>query len=366
VGGEAFPVELPRRWAGAARRFINGYGPTEATVAMTLMDLRADADSTPMGRPMANQEAYVLSPHGRLVPAGAVGELHVGGAGLARGYLNRPEVTAEKFVRHPFSARPGARLFRTGDLVRLRPDGDLEFMGRCDRQVKLRGFRVELGEIEAVLGEDAEVRQAVVERIDDPEHGAMLVAYLVPAGAGIELSQLRERAGRQLPGYMVPARFVVLPALPLTANGKLDRVALAAAAAAAGAASDGSAARVAPRTPLEQRIADEVFKPVLGVGAIGVTERFFELGGNSLQATQIVARLRAAFDSSVTLASFFEEPTVAAVARIIEAAERERAAREAQVADALRQLESISDDQAAALLGAKGSPGPSDRPGGQG
>jgi amino acid adenylation domain-containing protein len=332
IGGErALPERLDawRARFGTRARLVNTYGPTEATIVATLADVtepepadpvRAELPDMPLspvpiGRPVSNARAYVLDAHGRPVPAGVAGELFVGGAGVARGYLGRPGLTAERFVPDPFGSDGGARLYRTGDRVRWRPDGRLEFLGRTDAQVKVRGFRIEPGEVETELARHPAVREcAVVAREDEP--GAVrLVAYLAPAdGAQApDAAELRGFLGATLPAYMVPAAFVALDRLPLTASGKLDRRALPAPDAAP--AGEGGA----PRTPVEEILAG-IFAEVLRLERVGVHEGFFDLGGHSLLATQAMSRLRAALHVDLPLKVLFEAPTVAALAGRVEAA----------------------------------------------
>jgi len=229
VAGEACSAELTAQW-GRGRRFFNGYGPTETTVwATTAGDLSADRNP-PIGRAIANTQVYVLDMNLKPVPIGVVGEVHIGGVGLARGYLNRPELTAERFIPHPFSHEPGARLYRTGDLARYLPDGNIEFVGRIDHQVKIRAYRIELGEIEAVLSEHPNVRETVVLAREDIPGDKRLVAYLAVKEERPTTSQLRQYLKEKLPEHMIPSAFVLLDALPLTPNGKVDRQALPATA----------------------------------------------------------------------------------------------------------------------------------------
>jgi acyl carrier protein len=247
------------------------------------------------------------------VPPGKPGELHIGGAGLARGYVNRPDLTAQKFIPHPFSARPGDRLYKTGDLVRRLPDGQLAFLGRIDEQVKIRGYRIEPAEIVAALDEHPAVAEsAVVAR--DVEGDKRLVAYVVPtAGSRPTPRALRDFLGRRLPDYMVPAAFVALEALPLNANGKVDRESLP--------APDDHCLRdeelVAPRTVVEERVA-ELLARLLGLDRVGVNDNFFMLGGHSLLATQLIARLREVFSIELDLRTLFDRPTVAGLAAEVE------------------------------------------------
>ena len=271
----------------------------------------------PIGRPIANTQVYVLDETLEPVPVGLPGELYIAGAGLARGYLGRPGLTAERFVANPFSSEPGARLYRTGDLARYLPDGNLEFLGRVDDQVKLRGFRVELGEVEAVLAAHPQVGEAAV-ALRGSNDDRRLVGYVVARdGAAPAVPELRHYLSERLPNYMVPAAFVVLDALPLNPNGKLDRRALP--APPPGRPDLGTA--VEPRSPTEEVLAG-IWAEVLGVEVVGVEDNFFDLGGHSLLATQVVARAQAAFGTEVALRSVFEAPTVAAMAELVEVALR--------------------------------------------
>ncbi|WP_447035929.1 non-ribosomal peptide synthase/polyketide synthase [Streptomyces sp. DSM 118878] len=267
---------------------VNMFGPTETTVYVTYHRIvRRDLEpgsGNPIGRPLNDLRIHLLDPSGSLVPMGVPGEMHVAGPGVARGYLNRPGLTAERFVPDPFGG-PGGRLYRTGDLAVRRPDGRLEFLGRIDDQVKIRGFRVELGEIEVALAAQESVREAVVVARENQK----LVGYVVPrAGATVEVAAVRAGVGRVLPDYMVPSALVVLDALPLTPNGKLDKRALPAPDEDAFA----RAAFIAPRSPLEDRIAG-VWRDVLGVERVGVQDSFFDLGGDSIRAVTLVGALRA-------------------------------------------------------------------------
>jgi amino acid adenylation domain-containing protein len=283
-GGEALADDVRVRfYARSSAALYNHYGPTETTVTSVFWPCpRETTDRTlPIGRPIANTRLYVLDGKQQPVPVGVPGELYIGGAGLARGYLNRPELTAERFVLDPFT--PGDRLYRTGDIVRYRADGALEYLGRTDHQVKLRGFRIELGEIEAALREHPAIRDSVVLVREDVPGQKHLVAYVVGTP---ELDALRLLMQARLPEYMIPSSVVVLDAMPLMVNGKVDRKALPAPTRAAS-----TEARVAPRNPTEERIA-AIWREVLGVEQLGVRDDFFELGGHSLLAMQVVARIR--------------------------------------------------------------------------
>ncbi|WP_223636166.1 non-ribosomal peptide synthetase [Corallococcus sp. EGB] len=314
-GGEALPPEVVARWA-PGRTFLNTYGPTEATVMATLTGCTADGRVPSIGRPLANVRAYVLDARGGLVPVGVKGELYLGGVGVARGYSGRPSLTAERFVPDAFSGEAGARLYRTGDVVRWREDGTLEFVGRADAQVKVRGFRIELGEVEAALAKLPPVRDAVVVAREDGPGGKGLVGYVVLRdGVTATGTELRTALKDALPEYMVPSAVVVLPALPLTTNGKVDRKALPAPDVA------GSDPReyVAPRTPTEQRLAG-LWQELLGVTRVGANAHFFDLGGHSLLATQALSRIRQTFTVDLPLRRLFESPTLEAVARLIDEA----------------------------------------------
>jgi acyl-coenzyme A synthetase/AMP-(fatty) acid ligase/acyl carrier protein len=325
AGGDVLPVaqvervlrELPHC------RFSNGYGPTETTTFATVHPVEAGElnGSVPIGRPIANTRAYVLDPGLEPVPVGVAGELYLGGAGVARGYLGRPGLTAERFVPDPFGpalgGEFGGRLYRTGDRVRWRADGSLEFLGRVDNQVKLRGHRVEPGEVEAVLGEHPAVRAAAVIAREDAPGEKRLVAYLVPEDPAPTMSELRRFLKERLPDFMVPAGFVLLESLPISPNGKLDRRALPAPDAGASGPEDDY---VAPRTPVEELLAT-IWATVLRVDRVGVHSNFFELGGHSLMATQVISRIAASLGVELPLRAIFEAPTVAELAARIIAAQ---------------------------------------------
>ncbi|MCX5389115.1 non-ribosomal peptide synthase/polyketide synthase [Streptomyces sp. NBC_00094] len=314
VAGEACPPELVERWA-PGRRMINAYGPTETTVCATMSDpLSPGSGVPPIGRPVAGFRTYVLDERLRVVPPGVPGELYIAGPGLARGYLDRPGLTAGRFTACPFGPA-GARMYRTGDLVRRRPDGELEYVGRADQQVKVRGFRVELGEVEAALAEHPAVAQAAVAAQDDRLVGYVVARHDLAARPAELAAHLRER----LPDYLVPTVFMVLDALPLTPNGKLDRAALPVPEAA-----PAGSGRV-PRTPQEQILA-ELFAEVLGVQRVSVDDDFFELGGHSLLATRLVARVRSVLGVELGLRALFQAPTVAGLAEALAEAGRARPA----------------------------------------
>ncbi|NNB89170.1 non-ribosomal peptide synthase/polyketide synthase, partial [Corallococcus exiguus] len=309
MGGDALDAEAWRKLAATDRtRVFNGYGPTECTVCTAGVVIQGSLRTEPfIGRPVANLNAYVLDARQRLVPFGTPGELCFSGESVTRGYLGRPDLTAERFVPDPFSAEPGARIYRTGDKGRWRPDGTLEFMGRLDFQVKLRGYRIELGEIEATLRTHSGVRDAVALVREDVPGDARLVAYVVAEG---DTEGLREHLRRHLPEYMVPSAFVALPALPLTPNGKVDRKALPSPEARLRAARSYEA----PATPAEVALAS-LWEELLNVPVVGRNDHFFELGGHSILATQLVSRIRARFGVDVGVRALFESPTVAALAQ---------------------------------------------------
>ncbi|HYH80222.1 MAG TPA: condensation domain-containing protein, partial [Longimicrobium sp.] len=316
LGGEA----SPRAWVGELRRrapemaVINHYGPTETTVGVLTHRVEEDGSAggtVPLGRPLAGTRVYVLDALGEPVPVGVAGELHVGGAQVARGYLDRPGMTAERFVPDPFSADPGARLYRTGDRARWLGDGTIEFLGRIDEQVKIRGFRVELGEIEARLAAHPAVREAVVAAREDVPGEIRLVAYVV--GGEVEAEALRAYLGEQLPEHMIPAAFVRLDALPLTPNGKVDRRALPAPDASAYA----TRGYEAPATETETALA-EIWAEVLGVERVGRHDDFFDLGGHSLLAVRLISRVRRVLGVEVPLGDLFARPVLADLARGVE------------------------------------------------
>ncbi len=315
-GGEALDPTALAPWValfGDERPVLtNMYGITETTVHVTQRVVRA-ADTasatSPIGRAIADLQLYVLDPGLNPVPVGTPGELYVGGAGLARGYLNRPGLTAERFIPHPFSRVPGARLYRTGDRAKYRADGEIDYLGRLDDQVKLRGYRIELGEIESALAAHPGVREAAVIAGRDGSGEASLSAFFVPhPGAAPDIPQLRAYLRTQLPEYMIPAAILRLEALPITANGKLDRKALAQIERA-----PEERRFVAPRTPVEQALA-EIWQDVLGVEAVSTGDDFFDLGGHSLAVVKIVSRVNALLDIELRVRKFYEHPTVAALA----------------------------------------------------
>jgi catechol 2,3-dioxygenase-like lactoylglutathione lyase family enzyme len=310
---------------------INMYGPTETTIWSSTHAVRSEDGAgsvVAIGRPIGNTAMYVLDARREPVPIGVAGELYIGGAGLARGYHGRPELTAERFIGDPFRGGD-ARMYRTGDLARYRDDGTLEFVGRVDQQVKLRGFRIELGEIEATLAEHPAVHEVAVAVREERAGDQRLVAYVVPRGAAPpDADELRRLARARLPDYMVPAAVVLLPAMPLTPNGKLDRKALP---ALAGEARASARPYTAARTDDERAIA-EIWAAVLGVPRVGMDDNFFDLGGHSLLLAQVHAQLRARVRADLPLVKLIEHPTVGALARYLSEAPDVTAAAAARAA----------------------------------
>jgi len=305
IGGEYARSEIVDLWrqnVGTEPQLVNTYGPTEATVVATMFHLSTETDELPIGRAIHNIQTYVLDNHLQPLPIGVPGELHLGGVGLARGYLNRPELTSEKFIFK------GTRLYKTGDLVRYRPDGQLEYLGRIDNQVKLRGYRIELGEIEAVLTQHPSIQETVVL---DREFAAdkRLVAYLVPNKEQvIDNIELRSFLKERLPDYMIPSAFMQLEVMPLTPNGKIDRRALSKLSVNSDQLSEEHF--VVHQTPEEELLAG-IWSDVFGVERVGIFDNFFELGGHSLLAMQIMSRVRETFSVELPLRHLFESPTIA-------------------------------------------------------
>ncbi|HKI03852.1 MAG TPA: non-ribosomal peptide synthetase, partial [Thermoanaerobaculia bacterium] len=323
---------LPRRLAdeiygvGTVERVYNCYGPSEDATYSTFALIERQGGPPPIGRPIGGGQAYVLDARFQPAPAGVPGELCLGGAGLARVYLNRPELTAERFVPDPFSGRPGARLYRTGDLVRQQADGVLMFLGRIDHQVKIRGFRIELGEIEATLRRHPGVAEAVVLARGGGEPGDLrLTAYVVGRqGEAPPVEELRGFLRSKLPVHMVPWAFVPLPALPLNANGKIDRKALPDPERGAWGA---PAEMEEPRSDMERLIAD-AWRDLLRLDRVGIDDNFFDSGGHSLLAVRVYHRLKGALGREFPLVAMFEYPTIRALARYLEAGEAAPASRQ--------------------------------------
>lgn len=297
---------------------INNYGPTETTVVATsgrIPPTPKTEGAPTIGRPIDNTQIYILDEHLQRVPIGTPGELYIGGAGLARGYLNRPELTAERFISHPFSQEPQARLYKTGDRARFLADGQIAYMGRTDHQIKIRGYRIEPGEVIAALNNDPTIQTSIVVAREETPGDNRLVAYIVKVpGAEVTASSLQNKLQQQLPDYMLPATFVLLDALPLTVNGKIDRAALP-IPDEINTLRDGII--VAPTTITERRLV-EIVAPLLGLAQIGIDDNFFLLGGHSLLGTQVITRIAEAFGVNLLLHSLFEAPTIRQLASEIE------------------------------------------------
>ncbi|MFL6261097.1 MAG: non-ribosomal peptide synthase/polyketide synthase [Thermoanaerobaculia bacterium] len=321
LGGEALPDSLVRKLHTLSPdlRVYNLYGPSEDTTYSTVCVVPREADRPPtVGRPVPGTQAYVLDRQGGLAPVGLPGELFLGGEGLARGYLDRPDLTAERFVPDAIGSQPGARLYRTGDLTRCLPDGEIEYLGRMDHQVKVRGFRVEIGEIETVLGRHPAVQSVVVVARREPTGSLRLVAYAIPQeGAGEDLvRELGDLARRELPDYMVPSAWALLESFPYTPSGKVDRRALPSPDELSTAA---ATAHEPPATPFEELLAD-LWLDLLGVQRVGRRDDFFTLGGHSLLGTRLISRIRTVFGIELPLTAVFEAPELAALAGRLEAA----------------------------------------------
>jgi acyl-coenzyme A synthetase/AMP-(fatty) acid ligase len=318
IGGEPLTVELARRFARAmpGRLLLNLYGLSEAFDACYFdAGQLTDSDTlVPIGRPLANVQAYVLDAHRQPVPVGVIGELYVGGAGLARGYLGQPAMSAEKFIANPFRDAPGARIYRTGDLARLRPDGLIDYLGRSDHQVKIRGFRIEPDEIASVLRSHPDIAAAVVVARPDDSGELALAAYFVAREIAPAIAPLQGWLRERLPDYMVPASYTPLAALPMTPSGKVDRLSLPAPDKRSAVAST----YVAPADETEQIIA-RLWQDVLQIERVGSQDNFFDLGGTSLRMVQINRRLCDALQRAIPVLQMYQHPTVSSLARSLAA-----------------------------------------------
>jgi amino acid adenylation domain-containing protein len=319
-GGEALELQSLQPWfdhfGDEQPKLINMYGITETTVHVTYRpitqaDLKSSAGSV-IGRPIPDLGVYILDSRQHLQPVGVPGEIYVGGAGIARGYLKRPELTAERFIADPLGRNPQGRLYRSGDLARWLPSGELEYEGRIDDQVKIRGYRIELGEIEAALSNHVQVKEAVVIARQDTPGDKRLVAY-VAADAKLAMQELRRHLTAKLPDYMIPSAFISVDALPLTSNGKVDRAALPLPDQSR---PELSLSYVGPRTDIEATLC-EVFAVMLRLDKVGIHDNFFDLGGHSLLATQAVSRMREALRKDIPLRHLFEAPTVSELALLV-------------------------------------------------
>jgi amino acid adenylation domain-containing protein/non-ribosomal peptide synthase protein (TIGR01720 family) len=312
VAGEACNPKLIAEWS-KGRHFFNAYGPTESTVCATVSQYTGNTQMT-IGRAITNTQVYILDHYQQPVPIGTPGELYIGGDGLARGYLNRPELTKEKFIPHPFEEAGGRRLYKTGDLARFLPDGNIEFLGRLDHQVKIRGFRIELGEIEALLSQHPDVQEVVVIAREDIPGDKRLVAYIVLNQIDASVTTLKRFLQEKLPYHMVPAVFVILDSLPLTANGKVDRQNLP---VCDHSRPDLEETFIAPRNSSEETLAS-IWAELLGLEQIGIDDNFFNLGGHSLIAAQMLSRVRESFQVELFFHHIFANPTIAVLAGLIE------------------------------------------------
>jgi amino acid adenylation domain-containing protein len=346
VAGEEFPAELAQAWLRPGLRLVNGYGPTEDTVIATFAELdQTTASGPPIGLPVANTQAYVLDGHLNPVPVGVIGELYLGGAGVARGYLNAPELTEQKFLPDPFRSDPGARLYRTGDLVRRLPDGGIMFVGRVDGQVKISGLRIELGEIETALAGHPAVAQAVAIVVEDRTGEKLLVAYArpVPGGPAPDRADLRQYLASRLPGYMVPVHIQLVDSFALNISGKIDKSALPAAELTG---TTGLDPHVAPATLIELALVD-MYADLLSRDHVGAQDGYFDLGGTSLQAMRLVARLQEDLAVDVAVATVFLAPSPRQLAAVL----RDRhGLPDADLGE--HGLEGLSDEETAALLAA--------------
>ncbi len=308
--GESCSQDVVKRWA-FGRSFFNAYGPTEATVWSSFAEI-ADCKKPAIGRPIANTQLYILDEHLQPVPVGIPGELYISGAGLARGYLNRPELTAQRFIPHPFSEKPGERIYKTGDLARYLVDRNIEFLGRTDAQVKIRGYRIELGEIEALLVQHPAVKETAVVAEDDLSGNKRLVACVVPdRDLALNPLELRKFLKEQLPDYMIPQVFVAIAFLPLTPNGKIDRLRLQAPENITSNSTDKSC--IAPRTPTESTLA-QIWSEILNTELVGISDNFFDLGGNSLLAIRLINEINQQFERELPLSALFLHPTIEGLA----------------------------------------------------
>ena len=323
VAGEACPAKLVNIW-GQGLRFLNAYGPTEATVCAAIAECKSFERKPPIGKPMANTQVFLLRADRDPVAIGVPGELHISGVGLARGYMNRPGLTAEKFLPNPFSPEPGKRLYATGDMARYLSDGSIDFLGRIDYQLKLRGFRIEPGEIEETLRQHERVLDAVIVAREDTPGNKRLVAYVVAScGEHYELksepqtiADVRSFLQEKLPEYMIPSSFVLLEALPLTAHGKIDRQSLPAPRQTR---SDLSQEYVGPRNTVEAAVS-EIWAQALGIEQVGIHDNFFELGGLSLMVPEVTLALQKVLGVELPLRAIFETPTVAGIAEALDQA----------------------------------------------
>ncbi len=345
-GGEALPRELANRLIGSGASLWNMYGPTETTIWSAVCPIESEAGIVPVGQAIGNTQIYLLDGNFQPLPIGVYGELYIGGEGLARGYLNRPDLTSEKFIPDPFCSESGGRMYRTGDLARRLPDGTIEFSGRIDHQVKVRGFRIELGEIEAVCQQHPAIAEVVVMVREDVPGDKRLVAYLVCNETDQpSRRELHEFVRKELPDYMIPSFFILLDALPLTANNKINRNALPAPDSARPELEKNF---VAPESALEKVIVDTI-TGVLKIDKVGIYDNFFELGGHSLLAMRIISQLHDSFQVELPLRNFFEEPSVSGIIKAM-LQNTEQKARIERTAELLLKMSQLSDDEIKTMI----------------
>jgi amino acid adenylation domain-containing protein len=348
--GEALAVDLANKFQSRLQaRLHNLYGPTEASIEVSFWPCprRSERTSVSIGKPIANAQLYVLDSHLQPVPVGASGELYIGGVAVARGYWQRAELTAERFIPDPFSPRRGDRLYRTGDRARWRREGELEYLGRLDNQVKLRGHRIELDEIGAVLRQHPEVSQAVVTLKEDPMGERRLIGYLVPKKGADQfcVDSVRDYLKTKLPGYMVPSVIVPMDQIPLTVNGKIDYNVLPSTLSVGPSSAH---VHVAPRNAIEEQIA-KACCDLLGVQRMGIHDDFFDLGGHSLLAMRLMTWVRETFQvEAAPLREFFETPTVAGLSALAVACEA-RPGQTEKIAKFLQQLDAMSPEEVMSL-----------------
>jgi natural product biosynthesis luciferase-like monooxygenase protein len=347
LGGEALPASLANQLGRIVAGDIhNMYGPTETTIWSASDLVEKSGTKITIGRPLANTQIYIVNKHLQPAPVGVPGDLYIGGEGVVRGYFNRPDLSAERFIPDPFSSEPGARLYKTGDLARYLPDGRVEFLGRDDSQVKIRGFRIEPGEIEATLAMHPPVTESVVIAHEDAPGEARLVAYVAAAPDGLPaIAELRAFLKERLPEYMVPSTFVFMESLPLTPNGKINRRALPPPPKTA---PENERTFVAPRTAVEEVLAG-LWSEILGFERVSVHDNFFEMGGHSLLASQLISQLRDTFQVELPLRKLFEEPTVAGLAEVL-LADPQKRSRVERIAEVLIRVAQFSEEEAEAML----------------
>jgi acyl-coenzyme A synthetase/AMP-(fatty) acid ligase len=342
-GGEALSRQLAHQLAELSEMVWNGYGPTETTIYSSLDEVNGEGDGPyeSIGRGTANTQLYILDRSLQPVPSGVTGELYIGGTGVSRGYLQRPELTAERFIPNRFSETPGARCYNSGDLARFLVDGRVEYVGRADHQVKVRGHRIELREIESALSQHEQVRAAAVVARETENGDKQLVAF-VAAGEELSTTQLRAFLKERLPENMVPSFFMTLDQLPLNANGKVDRRQLLELAREASPPQNAEE-YVAPRTAAEEVLAD-LWTEVLGVKQVGITDNFFALGGHSLLATQLLSRVQKIFRVDLPLRKLFEKPTVLGLVDALAFAYDGDVNAVEDIAQMVKQLRDMSDE----------------------